>query len=188
MVMAGIGLALGAANSIGRWISGAKQKRLANQINPIWKQYQTSPYAKQQLGIAQQMFNGRMSGAGAMERNIASGQAGQLANIGRNATDSSQALALAMGTQGQANSAYGNLAQMEGQNKAAMYQNLERAYGTMINEGQLEHGSIIDKFDRDVMQKNALTNAGMNNQYGAINDIGSAFIKFQQMKDAKKTG
>lgn len=176
-----IGLGLSALGAGGKFLSGLKQNKMANKIKPHWQQYQTSPFAKQQLATAQQAANGRMAGAGAMERNIMANQAGQIANINRNATDSSQALALAAGTQAQSNNAYGNLAINEAQNKYSMLGNLNRAYGQMINEGDKVHQSIMDKYQMDVQQKNALRNAGKQNMFGAVGDLSSMAMMGGQM-------
>lgn len=168
-----IGAGIGLANSIGRFFSGVKQKKEAKKINPIWQGYQTNPYAKAQLGLAQNMFNGRMAGAGRMEQNIASNQASTVSNIGRLATDSSQALALATGAQGQSNNAYNNLALQESQNKNQMLGNLNQAYGGMVREGDKVYQSNLQKYQMDAQRKDALNSAGMQNKYGAVSDLSS---------------
>jgi len=165
--------AIAGANMIGKFISGAKQTSESKKINPIWQQYKQSPYAKQQLGIAQQLFNGRMAGAPQLERNIMSNQASSLANIGRNATDSSQLLALGGATQGQTNEALSDLQIKEAQNKQMMLQNLNQAYGVNIGEGDKEYQSILQKYGMDVDRKDALRNAGAQNKYGAVSDLAS---------------
>lgn len=168
-----IGAGLGLANSIGRFISGGKQKREARLINPIWHQYETSPYAKSQLGIAQQMFGGRMAGAAGLEQNITSNKANTISNIQRGATDASQALALAAGAQGQADNAYSKLAIDESQNKQMMLGNLNQAYGQMIGEGDKVYQSQLQKYQLDSQRKDALNSAGMQNKYGAVSDLSS---------------
>lgn len=168
-----IGAGLGIANSIGRFISGGKQKREARLINPIWQQYQTSPYAKAQLGLAQQMFGGRMAGAAGLEQNITSNKANTISNINRGATDAGQALALATGAQGQADNAYSKLAINEAQNKQMMLGNLNQAYGQMIGEGDKVYNSMLQKYQMDSQRKDALNNAGMMNKAGAVSDMAS---------------
>lgn len=165
--------AIAGANMIGKFISGAKQTKESKAINPIWKQYQTSPFAKQQLGIAQQLFGGRMAGAGSMERNIQSNQASSLANFGRNATDSSQLLALGGAAQGQTNDALADLQMREAQNKQMMLQNLNQAYGTNIAEGDKEYESMLQKYQMDTQRKDALRSSGAQNKYGAVSDLAS---------------
>ena len=165
--------ALAAINMGGKFLSGMKQTSESKKINPIWQQYKTSPYAKQQLGIAQQLFNGRMAGAPQLEQNIMSNQASNLANIGRNATDSSQLLALGGASQGATNEALSDLQIKEAQNKQMMLQNLNQAYGVNIGEGDKEYASSLDKYKMDVDRKDSLRASGALNKYGAVSDAAS---------------
>jgi len=140
-----VGIGVGALAGVAKYFLGKKQDNLANKINPNYVPYQANPLAKQQLGMAQQFLNGRMAGAGMLEQNIANAQANQMANIGRNATDSSTALSLGAAAQGQANNAYNNLQTKEAQNKYNLLDNLNAAYATNIREG--------DKVYNDQFQK-----------------------------------
>ena len=176
-----IGAGIGAIGSIGKMIFGGKQRREAKKINPIFKQYQTSPFAKQQLGIAQQLFNGRMAGASNLEQNILSNQQQFNSNVNRSATDSSQALALAAAGQGQTNNALQNLQTQEAQNKYGMLQNLNQAYGGMIQEGDKSYQSMLQKFQMDTQQKNSLNNSGAQNIFGGISDLASLGIQGGQL-------
>jgi len=180
-----IGAGIGALGSIGKMIFGGKQRRQGKMINPIFNQYKTNPYAKQQLGIAQQMFGGRMAGAAGLERNIFANQANNQSNINRNATDSSQALALGAAGQGQTNQALGDLQTQEAQNKYGMLQNLNQAYGGMISEGNKEYESMLQKFQMDTAQKNALMGAGAQNMFGGISDLASLGIQGSQLLGKK---
>lgn len=169
------GAAIGGISSIARGIFGGKQQKKANQINPVFDQYKTSPYAQRQLALAQQMFGGRMSGAGAQEQNIMNNQASTLGNINRNTTDAARALALTGAVQGQTNDAFANLGMQEAQNKQNMLGNLNQAYGTMIGEGEKEYQSKLQKYMMDKQEQLALRTAGANNQFGALNDIAGMF-------------
>lgn len=175
-ILAGIGAGLGAIGSIGKMIFGGRQRREARKINPVWQQYQASPFAKQQLGIAQQLFNGRMGGAAQLENNILTNQANYNANLQRNATDSSQLLALGAAGQGQTNNAFQNLQIQEAQNKQAMLGNLNNAYGTMIQEGDKVNQSINQKYQMDMAQKQALLGGGAQNIFGGLGDLASLGI------------
>lgn len=161
------------ANMIGKFISGAKQTSESKKINPVFNQYQSSPFAKQQLGLAKQLFGGRMFGAPQLQNNIFSNQANTLDAVNRNATDASQALAIAAGTEGQTNEALNDLQIKEAQNKAMMLQNLNQAYGVNIDEGDKEYQSMLEKYGMDVQRKDALRNAGAQNKYSAVSDLAS---------------
>lgn len=180
-----IGAGLGVANAIGRWFSGNKQKKLANKINPVFNQYQASPYAGQRMGLAKQLFAGRMFGAPQLERNIFSNQANTLNNVNKVATDASQALAYGAAAQGQTDDSLTNLQTAEAQNKYQMLGNLNSAYDTMIGEGDKEYSSMLDKYQSDVAQKNALMQAGMNNKYGAVSDLASLGIQLSGLPGKK---
>lgn len=169
------GAALSGLGSLARGLFGGKQNKKANQINPQWQQYQTSPYAQRQLALAQQMFGGRMAGAGAQEQNIMNNQASTLGNINRNTTDAARALALTGSVQGQTNDAFANLGMQEAQNKQNMLGNLNQAYGSLVQEGDKEYQSKLQKYMMDKQEQLALRTAGANNQFGALNDIAGLF-------------
>lgn len=160
-------------NMVGRFISGAQQAKESKKINPIWQQYQTNPFAKQQLATAQQSYNGRMAGASQLQNNIYSSQGNTIDAINRNATDSSQALALAAGAQGQTNQSLQDLQIKEAQNKQMMLQNLNQAYGVNIGEGDKEYDSMLQKYSMDTQRKDALRSSGAQNKYGAVSDLAS---------------
>lgn len=168
-----IGMGLGLLGQGFRIGQGIKQNSLANKINPVFNQYATSPFAKARFGTASNLFNARMAGASNMEKNISSAQGNALSSIGRNATDASQALALAAASQGTADQAFSDLQTKESMNKYNMLDNLNQAYAQMIGEGDKEYNSKLQKYQMDIEEKNALRQAGMNNIYGGIGDLSS---------------
>lgn len=170
------GLALGGLGAVGKLIFGGGQRKQARKIHPVFNQYQTNPFAKQKLGISQQLFNGRMPGAASVEDNIGANQATTVSNINRGATDSSQALALAGEAAGLSNEAYADLGVKEAANKQSMLSNLNDAYGTLISEGDKEYNSMMQKYQMDVAQKQALLGGGESNFFGGIGDLASLGI------------
>lgn len=170
-----IGASLSGISSLGKLIFGGKQNKMANRINPVFKQYETSPFAQRQLAIAQQMFGGRMAGAGAQEQNIFNNQASTSANINRNVGDSSRALALTGAMQGQTNEALSNLGMNEAQNKYNMLGNLNQAYGTLIGEGDKVYNSMLQKYQIDKQDQAALRESGVKNMFGGLNDLAGLF-------------
>lgn len=184
-----VGSLIGIGGMIGGTINknktANKQMDMANAINPEWKKYQTSQYAQNRLGMAQQMFNGRMAGAADMERNIAANGANALSNINRNASDSSQALAAAAGAQGQTNDAYNNLAIQENKNKYSLLDNLNSGYDAMIKEGDKDYDSMMQKYGMDMGQKNSLMGASWQNKAGMWNDIASGGFGLKKLQSDK---
>lgn len=162
-----ISLGVGGLGAIGGLInsfsSGAKLNALMRQ-DPS---YQTSPYAAQRLNMAQTLLNARMPGATAMERNIYGNQSNQLANVNRNATDSSQALALGSAAQGQTNQAFQNLGTQEQQDYYNRLQNETGAQQGMIQEGDKVYQDQVRRFQ----DRAALTGAQMQNVQGAWNSV-----------------
>jgi len=156
----GLGAIGGIINS---FTSGNKLKKLYSQE----PQYQVSPYASQRLSMAQNLLNARMPGATSMERNIYGNQANQLANVNRNATDSSQALALGSAAQGQTNQAFQNLGTQEQQDYYNRLQNLSGAQQGMIQEGDKVYQDQVRRF-QDLA---GITGANMQNRAGAFNSI-----------------
>jgi hypothetical protein len=179
MVAGAITSGLGA---LGKVFSGIKQNKLANKINPVFQQYQENPLAKENLAVNKNMFYGRMPGAQKAESNIMQAQSNQLANAQRGATDASQLLALGAGLQGGTNEAFSNLAAAEGQSKAGLLTNLGQAYRGAISEGDKAYESMFQKYQMDSQAKAALRNAGQQNIFGGIGDIGGGLMQFGQLK------
>lgn len=121
-------------------IAGIKADKRLSQLIKEDPKYTSSPYAAKTLGLAQTLLNSRMAGASARERNIFGAGANAMGNVTRNATDSSQALALGAGIQGQQNDAFGSLQMQEGQDYYNKLNNLNQA-----NQGMTaEHKDLFD--------------------------------------------
>jgi hypothetical protein len=153
---------------------GVQQSNLAKRINPRYNEYQTNDLAKKRLGLAEQVYGGRMTGASQFQDNIYGQQANAQANIERNATSGSQALSLAGAVQGQTNQSLGQLAQMESQDKMNRLGNLNNAYEGMIHEGDKEYNAMLMKYRDDVAAKTALRQASAQNWGNALNGAMSA--------------
>lgn len=173
-----VGMGIGAATDVFKIFEGFHQNHLANQIHPEYHAYESSPYAKDQLGVAQQLFNGRMAGAGSEERNIANSQANYQSAVSNNATDSGQALSLGGLSQGITNNSYNDLQTKEAQNKYSLLNNLNTAYGTMINEGDKVYQDQLQKYQIDLQQKAQLKNAGFQNIFSGAGDIAGGLIQY----------
>jgi len=168
-IMGGIAL----AGAIVKGVQAAKQNSLANGINPNDPTYEVSPYAKANLGLANSLYNGRMAGATDLERNIQGNQATTLGSINRNATSSSQALALAGAAQGQTNAALSGLQTTEAQNKYALAGQVANANRDMVNEEGKVYQDQLRKYQQDVQAKAALRQAAANNMSGLFGDLTS---------------
>lgn len=135
-----VGGAMGTVGGIFGSIAGIKADQKLSSLLKENPTYKSSPYASNTLGMAQNLLNSRMTGAASREKNIMGAQANTVANINRNATDSSQALALAAGAQGQSNQASNDLQLQEGMDFNNKLNNLNTA-----NQGMTqEHKDVYD--------------------------------------------
>jgi hypothetical protein len=154
-------------------LSAGKTRRELSRIGRDDPKYTESPYAKEQYGLAKNLYNSKMAGATDMSRGIQANQANTLSNVNRNATDASQALALAGSVQGNTNNAYGKLALMEGQDQQQKYQNLVAGQQAMTAEHK-------DTFDDNVRRWQDQLGILMKRheirqqQWGNVSNLGSS--------------
>jgi hypothetical protein len=157
-IAAAAAAAIGGAVSASGGSGGSSSKRYSakhtmktldamGNVDPL---YTGSPYAQNTLGLAQTLLNSRMAGVQRYTNNIYGAQANTLSGINRNATDSSQALALAAGVQGQTDASFGNLQQMEAQDYNNKVANLNQANQGMTAEGDKIYDSIKNKWQDQV--------------------------------------
>jgi len=159
--------------------SGIRQNKLAKQIHPTTNAQTDNPYLKEQLGYTKNLIDAPMPGYANQLRNINTNQANTNNYIERNATDSGQALALGQMSQGITNNSYDNLQGQEGAWKMGLLGNLSNAYGAA-------YGSVVDKYRTETAQQQGLRSGGMQNLYGGINDLSSAYSSGAQYMDSKK--
>lgn len=170
---AGIGLIGGIANMFGN----RKANRRLDALMKSNPQYQANPLARQQMGLAQTLLNARMPGAASAERNIYQTQANNMANVNRNATDASQALALGAASQGQSNQAFGNLATQEAQDYQRRYGNLASAQQGVINEDDKVFQDKVRQF-QDRAQIMGAQNANRQNTWSSFGNLGFGLMNF----------
>lgn len=170
----GIGIIGGIGQLFGRHKANKELERLIGQ-DP---QYQINPLAQERLGLARTLLNARMPGASQIEKNIYQTQANTIGAINKNATDSSQALALAAGTQGQSNEAFNQLGLEEANDYQRRLANLTGAQEGMINEGDKVYNDKIRRFGdlaqiRGQQQQNRMDNwQSISNLGFGLSDVG----------------
>lgn len=171
------GLALGIGGAIGKMFGRGKSNRQLSQLMKLNPEYKANPLAAERLGLARTLLNARTPGAAAVERNIFSNQASQQANINRNATDPSQALAMAAGLQGQTNQAIQDLGVSETQDYQRRYGNLVGAQEGSIRESDKVFDDRVRRFEdqlgaQGVMSKNRQAN------WGDVSNLGFSLADF----------
>jgi hypothetical protein len=181
-----IGAILSGVSALGKGVFGMSQMNKANQINPQFAEYKENPLARQNLGVAQQLFYGRTPGMSQAQANIQAAQANQLAAGQRGATDSATLLALGAGSQGATNAALSNLAAQEGQQKMGMLDDLSRAYAMSIGEGDKVQQNKMMKFQFDANAQNALRQSGISNIFGGASDIAGGLMQYGNYKNAQE--
>lgn len=177
-----VGAGISALGSLGKIFAGAKQNKLANQINPVFQQYQENPLAKENLAVNKNMFYGSDPASLKAQSNVMQAQSNQLASAQRGATDASQLLALGAGLQGGTNEAFSKLAAQEAEGKAGLLTSLGQAYRGAISEGDKAYESMLQKYQMDSQAKAALRNAGQQNIFGGIGDIGAGAMQYGMFK------
>lgn len=113
------------------------------------------------MGIANQTFSAEMPGTQQFKNNLFSSQGNSLNFIQKNATDASQALALAAGVGGQTDQAIGDLQLRDADWKKFGLGNLNDAYGAMADEDRYVNENKQRNFENQV----ALEGARAANKY-----------------------
>jgi hypothetical protein len=172
-----IGLGIGLAGGVGRLISRGKANKDLKRLMQQDPAYKENPLAKQRLGLASALLNARMPGSARAEQNIFANQANQVSNINRNATDSSQALALATGTQGQTNDALSDLGQAEAQDYQRRYGNYSNAQDGVIQEQDKVFQDGVRRFENKVGMQGKI-NENRQNSWGEVSNMGFGLANF----------
>ncbi len=165
------GLGLGVIGGIGGLFASGSNNRSLSRLLSKDPTYTSNPIAAQRMGLASSLLNARMPGAAAAERNIYGSQANFMGQVNRNATDSSQALALAAAGQGQANQGFENLNQQENQDYQRRYGNLVGAQEGMIQEGDKVYNDQVRRFG-DMAQIRGAQAANRSNAWQGISNLG----------------
>jgi hypothetical protein len=175
--LATAGMIIGGLGGVGKSIFGISQMNKAKQIKPEWAAYEKNKLADQNLGAASNLFYGKNRAFTQAEANIRQAQSNQMSNAQRNATDSATLLATGAGAAENANQAFSNLAGQEAQQQAGVLDNLSRAYGMSIAEGDKVQANKLMKYQLDSQAQSALRESGMNNIFGGISDIAGGMIQ-----------
>jgi hypothetical protein len=166
----------GLIGGVSKLFLAAKQAREADKIHPFRTNYEASPYAKANVGLAQNAYNGRAAGAEQMQAGLDASQANTINAGNRNATSSADALAIAAGAQGATNSGYAQLGTMEEQHRQAAMGALMQANQGMVTEGDKVYNDKLLAYQEQLDAKNALLGAATQNKYGAFSDLGNGLM------------
>lgn len=170
---AGLGLVGGIANIVGAFGANRKLEKLLQQ-DP---QYAANPIAAQRLGLAQTLLNARSPGAAYATANIYGNQANTMANAEKNATDSSQLLALGAAEQGQTNKNFLDLSDQDAKDYQRRYGNLVGAQEGEIQEGDKAFQDRVRRFS-DMAQIRGQQNQNTQNAWSSLSNLGFGAMNF----------
>lgn len=173
-------------SSIFAGIQGAKMLKEAKKINPYYTPYQTSEYAKSNLGLAQTRLNSRNPYAAARDRMIQQNQANTNAYISKGAVDPAQAMEMYLKSQANANQAGLNANMQDANYDAQNVANYFTANNAMTAEGDKVYNDMFNKYQLDQNQKNALRQAGMQSIINAGTSLASSFSGLGAMQNSSK--
>jgi len=170
-------LGIGLIGGIGKMIGRGKANKRLQDLQGQDPAYVENPIAAQRLGLANTLLNARMPGAARSERNIYASGGNAMGNINRNATDSSQALALGASVQGQQSQQFNQLAEQEANDYQRRYGNLVGAQQGMINEGDKQYQDQVRRYG-DKMQIQGAINENKQNGWGDVANLGFGMASF----------
>lgn len=169
-------------------LQGLSMKKQAKKINPVYTPYERSKYASEMLGLARQQLNARDPYAAAQEQAMYTTQANTTSAIQRNATDSSQVLALLSGVQGQTQAGLFNLGAQNQQNYQQRLSNLNQAQAVNIQEDDKVYNDKLQKYYLDLNMKTALQNGARQSFVGAAQTYGQGIDNTMAMALSAFTG
>lgn len=183
-ISSAIGLGVGVIGSIGRLFGNAKANRELRALQASDPNYATSSagiannkLASGRLGLAQTLLNAKMPGSQTIERGIQSSQSNTVGNFRRGATDSSQFLLGAAGTEGIANDAYEKEGLMQNDYYQQNLKNLNGAQEGMINENNKGFEDDLRRYS-DKVQIGGAINQNRQNSWGSLSNLGFGMADF----------
>lgn len=189
MALAELGAVAGIGQGLFGLFQGGKMLKEAKKINPFYQAYSTSQAAKEQMGLAQTRMNARSPMQAARQRGILGSQANMIANVRSGAMDSSQLLQMAGAGQAQADAGTEKLAEQDMAFDQQAMANLMQAQNLMVGEDRMKYQDMMNKYQMDLQQKNALRSAGQQAIVGGLGQMGGAALglaQYNQGQDAQK--
>ena len=175
---------MGLFSAINSLITAGKQKKMSKKINPVQTTYETSQPIQDLYSEGRNLYQGPMAGSGAAANNIQVNAANTNANVARNATSGSQALAVAAGVQGQADQSIQDLALKEARDKQQRFGIFSQVSQLMSQEGDKVYQDKLRKYYDDLNYKRGLEGASMQNKaafFSGIDDTISAGAQMAMM-------
>src|ERR1700753_1493439 len=166
---AAVGLGLGLVGGVGKLISSGSANSKLNALLAQDPTYKANPIAAQRMALAQSLLNARAPGAVYAEGNIYGSQANNQANVTRNASDGSQALAAGAAGQAQTNKSFLDLEGKEAEDYQRRYGNLTQAEQGEIQEGDKVYQDQIRRFG-DIAQIRGVQNQNTQNAWQSISN------------------
>lgn len=151
-----------------KWADRQLQDLIAQ--NPT---YTRSQFPGKRLGIAQSILNSRMPGAGQYQNNVFTNQASTMNNVGKFATDASQALAFNAAAQAGTDKSLADLQLQEADWTKFGLGNLNDAYAAMADEDRMVEEQKQLNFQNQVSLKGAQAANKFAKRQALWNTVGS---------------
>lgn len=168
---------LGLAKSIFGGVQAAKAQKKMNKLMSNRPTYQIPEAYQKMLGIYQNMAQGEMPGQSYYENMIGQTTARALSNAERGAISSQAFQGSVLNAQDKELEALNNLALMGVQYKTQQMQNLAQAenqYGQL--QDQAFNYNVAQPYDIQLNMANERKQAGVQNIFGGLGDIGSSVM------------
>lgn len=172
-----IPLAVGIGGAIGKMFGRGKANRRMDALLKEDPKYKANPLAQERLNLTRTLLNARMPGSAQLERNIFTNQANATSNVMKNATDSSQALALASGIYGNTANQLTDLGVMEAQDYSRRQNDLFGAQEGMINEQDKVYQDELRRYQNKFDVEGA-KNQNRQNNWGDVSNLGFSMANF----------
>lgn len=172
-----VGLAAGVIGGIGKIFGAGSANKKLEQLISQDPAYKANPIAAQRLSLAQSLLNARAPGAAYAQSNIYQNSANQEANISRNATSGTQALAAGAANNAQTNKNFLDLGDQEAKDYQRRYQNEVGAQEGEIQEGDKAYQDQVRRFG-DIAQIRGMQNQNTQNAWQSLSNLGYSTANF----------
>jgi hypothetical protein len=171
-ISAGLGIASSLAQGIGGLVMAGKMRKEASKINPIYEQFQKSPYAKQMLGMAQNNLYANSPYRSAGYDRMARGNAARYKLLGSLSPD--QQLQGLNNMQDKDNESLFAQGAQDANDFTQRRSEVYNALNANTAENDKAYNNMFQKYQMDMDRKMSLQNAARQTTMGAFGAFGNA--------------
>lgn len=177
--MAWVGVAIAGSAAIYKGVTGAIQSAKANKMNPINPGYQVNQgVIDNARTLGDQYNNYQLPGYGAIAGNINTNFSNAFNEGAKGASSGNDILGLATKIAYGKNQAFNQLGEENAQGKQSMLADYLNANTAAGQEGVNKNTYDRQQYEQQLRQKAALTQAGAQNTYGAVDQLAGIAAKY----------